>query len=107
MKQLLANAKPETDKLEREGMKKISKAASISIIKSIFNYDPLPDLRKYPGPALIVSRPGDEQPNSLHKAFPKIPYKTVEGPSHWIQLDKPEEFNSILDEFLNTIEKNK
>ena len=105
MKKLLLNAKPETNQLEREGMNKISKQSSLSMIKALFQYDPLPDLRKYNGPVLIVSRPGDEQPDSLHNAFPSIPYKVVEGTSHWIQLDKPEEFNRILDEFLNMVDK--
>ncbi|TMI75403.1 MAG: alpha/beta hydrolase [Bacteroidetes bacterium] len=105
MDQLLKDAKPETDKLEREGMNHVSKEASISIIKSVFNYNPVPDLHRYPGPELIISRSGDEQPNSLHSEFPTIPYRTVEGTSHWIQLDKPAEFNRLLDEFLRRVEK--
>jgi pimeloyl-ACP methyl ester carboxylesterase len=100
MKKLLTNATPATDKLERDGMNKLSKDASISIIKSVFAYDPLPALRNYPGPKLIVAAGAEEQPNSLHAAFQDIPYKTVTGTSHWIQLDKPQEFNGILDEFL-------
>jgi len=105
LKKLLTDAKPSTSTLEREGMNKLSKETSISIIKSVFRYDPLPDLRNYPGPKLIVSKAGEEQPNSLHNYFPGIPYKTVEGTSHWIQLDKPDEFNAILDEFLSTVDK--
>jgi pimeloyl-ACP methyl ester carboxylesterase len=105
MKKLLTNSTLSTNKLEREGMNKLSKETSISIIKSLFRYDPLPDLRNYPGPKLIVSRFDEEQPNSLHNYFPGIPHKRVEGTSHWIQLDKPNEFNSILDEFLTTVDK--
>jgi pimeloyl-ACP methyl ester carboxylesterase len=105
MKQLLANAKPETEKLEREGMNKISKEASLSIIKAAFQFDPLPSLRSYPGPKMIVSASKDEQPGSLHKLLPEIPFKKVEGTSHWIQMDKPDEFNKILDEFLQKVEK--
>ena len=105
LKRLLETSTPSTNKLEREGMNKLSKNASVSIIKSVFRYDPLPDLRNYPGPKLIVTRSGEEQPNSLHNYFPGIPYKTVEGTSHWIQLDKPDEFNKILKEFLDRVEK--
>jgi len=36
--------------------------------------------------------------------MPEVPHKIVEGTSHWIQMDKPEEFNRILDEFLETVE---
>lgn len=104
MKQLLQHATPATNQLEREGMSKISKEAAVRIIKSVFHYDPLPALHKYPGPTWILSKPGEDQPNSLHKAFPAIPYKIVEGTSHWIQLDKPEAFNRVLDDFLQSIE---
>ena len=107
MNQLLNGARPATDSLERNGISKISKDASIDIIKAIFNYDPLPDMMKYPGPKLIVSTPAENQPNSLHRALPAIPYKLVKGTSHWIQLDKPDEFNEILDDFLKTVEKEK
>jgi pimeloyl-ACP methyl ester carboxylesterase len=104
MKKMLTNATPATEKLERDGMKKLSKRASINIIRATFDYDPLPDLRNYPGPKMIVSRADEEQTNSLHAALPTIPYKTIGGTSHWIQLDKPADFNKILDEFLLTVQ---
>ncbi|MEI9808902.1 MAG: alpha/beta hydrolase [Bacteroidota bacterium] len=91
--------------LEREGMDKLSKEACISIIKAIFKYDPLTDLRNYPGPKLIISGATEDETNSLHIFFPGIPYKKIEGTSHWIQLDKPAEFNKVLDEFLSKVEK--
>ena len=85
-------------------MDKISREASISIIKNTFAFDPLPALRSYTGPKLIVSPVTDkEEPASLHASFPDIPYKTIAGTSHWIQLDKPDEFNRILYEFLTTV----
>jgi pimeloyl-ACP methyl ester carboxylesterase len=34
---------------------------------------------------------------------PDVPSKTIEGTSHWPQLDKPEVLNEILDDFLNQI----
>lgn len=107
MKKLLMNATPETNKLEMEGMSKINKEASISFIRSIFEYDPLPHLKKYNGPKYFVFPEADQSPNSLHIAFPAVPYKTVSGTSHWIQLDKPGEFNKILDEFVTMIAKEK
>jgi pimeloyl-ACP methyl ester carboxylesterase len=34
-----------------------------------------------------------------------LPYRAVTGTSHWLHMDRPEEFNGILDEFLrNTVE---
>lgn len=105
MNRLLKNATPATDAIERQGMNKLSKPTILAIIKAIFDYDPTADLRSYKGPVMIVSTSSEEQPGSLHKTFPSIPFRTVEGTSHWIQLDNPGEFNKALDEFLRTAEK--
>jgi pimeloyl-ACP methyl ester carboxylesterase len=35
----------------------------------------------------------------LHRQA-KLPHQTIGGTSHWIHLDRPEEFNRVLDEFL-------
>jgi pimeloyl-ACP methyl ester carboxylesterase len=108
MKSLLANAKPEVDSLVMKGSKKISKEASLIIIKDLFAYDPLPLLQRYPGPKLIVTTTREsEQPNALFKQLGDVPYKTIAGTSHWVQLDKPDEFNKILDEFIDRVEKKK
>jgi pimeloyl-ACP methyl ester carboxylesterase len=34
---------------------------------------------------------------------PDLPHKVVTGTSHWLHMDKPEEFNRILDEFLEEV----
>ena len=87
-------------------MNKLDKEKSVSIIKESFAYDPLPAFKKYTGPKLIVDIAGMEaQPSSLHSAFPNVPYKTISSTSHWMQLDKPDAFNKIIDDFLKVVEK--
>jgi pimeloyl-ACP methyl ester carboxylesterase len=39
-------------------------------------------------------------PFSLHRLNRGFPHVVVEGTGHWIQLDKPEVVNQLLDEFL-------
>lgn len=107
MKQILTNAKPEVDALEREGMKRLSKETSLSIIKAIFQYNPLVALKRYTGPTLIVATPEENQPTALYKQMPNIPHKIMTGTSHWMHMDKPDEFNQILDEFLKTVDAEK
>ena len=104
MKKLLTNATPAVEKMERDGMNKLSKEASLNIIRAAFKYDPIPALRSYKGPVLIVGAASEKQPNSLSMQLPEIPHKIVEGTSHWIQMDKPEVFNEILDAFLEKVE---
>lgn len=100
MKQLLANARPEVNEEVMRGMNKIPRQEAIGVIKSIFRFDPAPSLNNYRGPKLIVSTAMEDQPHALAKQFPDVPHKVIDGTSHWMQMDKPEEFNQILDEFL-------
>jgi pimeloyl-ACP methyl ester carboxylesterase len=44
--------------------------------------------------------PYNDQPFSLHRLGRGFPHRVVQGTGHWIQLDQPDEFNAILDEFL-------
>ena len=104
MKQLVEGAKPEVSAQVNEDVKKLSKPASISFIKGLFEFDPTEMITRYSGPKLIVATSGEgKQPNALVNQAPKIPKKIIDGTSHWPQLDKPEEFNRLLDEFLKEI----
>jgi pimeloyl-ACP methyl ester carboxylesterase len=102
MKKLLTNSRPDVMTKVNDGVKKISKDASIALIKALFEYDPTADLPKYHGPVMIVSTDAD-QAGSLHQVFPAIPFALIKGTSHWAQMDKPDDFNSTLDGFLKTI----
>ena len=41
----------------------------------------------------------------LHDLVPGVRHETVEGTSHWIQLDDPDRFNAILDAFLDDVDR--
>lgn len=104
MTRILMNATPAVDSMLMNDIKKIDKERSINIIQSIFEYDPTPDLKKYDGPKLIITTKAEEQrPNALRKLAPDVPYKVVEGTSHWPMMDKPDEFNKILSDFVSGI----
>jgi len=67
-------------------------------------YDPLPALQRYVGPKLSVITPVNDAPFGLHNLGANLPHTTFTGTGHWLQMDKPEEFNRVLDEFLARIE---
>jgi pimeloyl-ACP methyl ester carboxylesterase len=102
-KRLLSDARPEVETPIRTEMKRLPREAALKIIEAIFAYDPLPALRAYAGPKLLVDTPHGEGPASLHSQMPDIPRKVVTGTSHWPHMDKPEEFNRILDELLANV----
>jgi pimeloyl-ACP methyl ester carboxylesterase len=107
MKGLLNDANPATESAVMEGIKKISKETSISIIKALFEFDPLPAFASLKMPILIISTSREKaQPNSLMNQMPKLPNRVFEQTSHWIQMDKPQEFNKALEEFVKNVESN-
>ena len=57
-------------------------------------------LDAYHGPRLAIAAADIEGPSSLHVQFPDVPVRKISGTGHWLMMDKPDEFNRILDEFL-------
>ena len=51
----------------------------------------------YEGPKATVVTPLNDFPFSLHNVDPSIRRILFEGTGHWLQLEKPDEFNRILD----------
>ena len=39
-------------------------------------------------------------PTALHRQMPDISRKVITGTSHWPHMDKPQDFNRLLDDFL-------
>lgn len=97
---LVENAQPEVLETLEAGMRSVGREASLAIIAAIFEFDPLPALLAYEGPKLIIDTPHGDGPTALHNQLPEVKRKVIEGTSHWPHMDKPQEFNRLLDEFL-------
>jgi pimeloyl-ACP methyl ester carboxylesterase len=72
----------------------------VAVLEAVAAFDPKPAMAAYRGPTLAVVTPSNNYPFSLHRLGSGMPHRVVEGTGHWLQLDKPEEFNRILDRFL-------
>ena len=70
------------------------------LFREAMRFDPRPSLAGYRGPILSVVTPHNDEPFSLHRVGKGFPHQVVTDTGHWIQLDKPEAVNQILDEFL-------
>jgi pimeloyl-ACP methyl ester carboxylesterase len=100
---LLADATPATRaRIERE-RQAMPQATAMALIRATFAYDPLPALRDYPG--LVMTTTIGDSPADLHKQLPDAPDANVTGTSHWVQLDRPDEFDRILDTFLGRVDE--
>ncbi|HEY0351067.1 MAG TPA: alpha/beta fold hydrolase [Gemmatimonadales bacterium] len=72
----------------------------VPAFRAALQFDPDPSLARYRGPITSIVTPYNDQPFSLHRLGKGFPHQVVPGTGHWIQLDKPDEFNRMLDEFL-------
>jgi pimeloyl-ACP methyl ester carboxylesterase len=77
----------------------------VGAFRAVMQFNPNPVLGRYRGPTLSIVTPHNNEPFSLHRLGKGFPHRIVQGTGHWIQLDKPEEFNRLLDEFLAGVEK--
>ena len=72
-------------------------------LDSVLSFDVKQALDAYRGPRIAIAAGPIQNAASLNVQFPEIPVKKMEGVSHWLMMDKPEEFNRLLDEFLGTL----
>jgi pimeloyl-ACP methyl ester carboxylesterase len=97
---LLAGAQPSVhDELEAQ-MRHVPPEQARALVGALFDFDPLPSLARYPGSKLIIDTPHGDGPGALHAQVPDVTRKQITGTSHWPHLDKPHEFNRLLDEYL-------
>jgi pimeloyl-ACP methyl ester carboxylesterase len=69
-------------------------------LHGVMAFDPKPALARFHGPTLAVITPANDFTNSMHKLGAGLPHRVVTGTGHWLQIDRPEEFNRILERFL-------
>ena len=81
-------------------MNAMPKETALAIVEAAFAYDPIPDLTRFAGPVLSITTSHGEGPNDLKHALPGLPQRRIDGTSHWPHMDRPQEFNRVMDDFL-------
>jgi pimeloyl-ACP methyl ester carboxylesterase len=89
----------------RSDLRSTPKETVVRVFHAVMQFDPHPALDRYRGPALSVVTPHNNEAFSLHRVGKGFPHRIVQGTGHWIQLDKPDEVNRILDEFLQSVSR--
>ena len=96
-----AGARAETQMKLLTSLHRLPRKAAIELTESGLEYDATAALRGFAGPKFAIVTPGNDTPLSLHNAVPGFQHAVIKGTGHWIQLDKPREFNAALDAFLS------
>jgi pimeloyl-ACP methyl ester carboxylesterase len=65
----------------------------------------LPALERYPGPRLSVISDLNALPYSLHNLLEDLPRHLMTRTSHWLMMDRPEDFNELMDGFLEQVNR--
>ena len=103
MDRLVADAQPHVRTLLLGQMAKVPREDAIAMIGALFKDDPLPAFERYKGPRILVYAKTPDSQGGLQTLKPEAPQVAFEGTSHWPHLDKPREFNEVLDAFLATL----
>jgi pimeloyl-ACP methyl ester carboxylesterase len=99
-KQMLAPAAPGVADRVLATVKATPAPVFTAAWEGLFAYSPVPDLSRFPGPMLTIITPQNKEPYSLQNLDPKIQVVEMTGTSHWLMMDKPEEFDAAMDRFL-------
>ncbi len=100
---ILTNAAPSVRESVLSALGQTSQEAIVGAFKSIAAFDPIAKLEPFSGPMLTVISDLNNFPTSLHNVIPNLPSQLISGTSHWLHMDKPDEFNSELDRFLASV----
>jgi pimeloyl-ACP methyl ester carboxylesterase len=100
---LLSGARPNVRSVIMLDAQRLPRETALALIKASQTYDPVSALQRYEGPKLSIVTPSSDTPLDLHNVLRDLPRVHMDGTSHWPQLDKPDEFNRHLDEFLAQI----
>lgn len=100
---ILANAAPGVAGQVLDALRQTRQEAVIGAYEAMVTFDPATALRAYDGPMLSVISDFNDFPFSLHNVIPRLPSRTMTKTSHWLQMDRPEQFNRWMDEFLASV----
>ncbi len=98
--EMLGAARPEVREHVMAALKRTPRAVVAAAARGLVEDRPTPEIAAFKGPMLAIVTPENQVPNSLHKLVPNLPAKVSPGTSHWVMMDRPDEFNAALDAFL-------
>jgi pimeloyl-ACP methyl ester carboxylesterase len=102
---ILANSQPQVREQVMLDLKATPREAVVGVYEEMVTFDPVMTLRPYrdKGPMVTIISDFNDFPFSLHNILPEMDSRKMTGTSHWLQMDRPREFNRYMDEFLASV----
>lgn len=97
---MLEHADPPVRSQVLKTLRRTRRRAVVGVFKAGLSYSPVSAVERFSGPKLAVVAAQNQGPMSLPALLPSLPTRVMRGVSHWPMMDRPEEFDRILDEFL-------
>ena len=98
---LLATASPAVKEAVLSSVDRTSTEAFVTAMEGMPRFNVADAVRRYQGPTLAIA--AVDNPSSFHVQFPSVPTRRMDGVGHWLMMERPEEFNRIVEEFLATL----
>jgi pimeloyl-ACP methyl ester carboxylesterase len=102
---ILTNADSSIVQAVIASLRQTPKEVVLDALDFTFKFDPAAALKNYHGPMQTIISGLPDNPAALHHAIPNLPHVAMPNTSHWLQMDRPQEFNRLMDEFLNKFSK--
>jgi pimeloyl-ACP methyl ester carboxylesterase len=103
-RQLLLSGDRDAARWVLEDLRLTHEDAIPAALEGAMAHSPLPALERYPGPKLSIISEMNNLPFSLHRLVPGLPTRLMHGTGHWLMMDRPEDFNHLVDELLDEVQ---
>lgn len=99
---MLATASEQVKAAVYASVDRTSSEAFVSAMEGMLDFSMARAVAAYRGPVLAIA--ALETPHSFHVQFPAVRTRRMERAGHWLMMERPAEFNQILEEFLATLQ---
>jgi pimeloyl-ACP methyl ester carboxylesterase len=98
---LLATATPEVKAAVLQSVDRTFVETFVEAMEGMRDHDIATSVARYKGPTLAIA--STDSPSSFHVQFPHVRTRRINGAGHWLMMEAPAEFNTILEEFVKSI----
>lgn len=104
-RQILFDAEPEVAIKVFDDLDATAPETLAGALAGGLDYSPLAAFDRYPGVVEALVTPLNSMPFSLHRLRPNLPVKTLIDSSHWLMMDRPQDFCTVLWDFLDRVRR--